>query len=161
MVTVKFDKTSANRLARKLERMAQYGDVNAKELNKINRNVAKIYVKTARRNIQPMDREFTTVRGNRITPGTLKRSMGVWRPKGSKATMMAGPRAGTLKRVAAYSNKDGFFAHFVEAGVARNTKYQGTNVGVFARSLKSAMPQMQQKQLSDYRANFSKFVRKA
>ena len=159
MVTVKFDNTSMRKMQRKMDKLARFGLVNKKELRKANRQIAKIYVKTARRNIQPMNREYTTVRGNKIQRGTLRRSMGVWRPKGGSNTMMAGPRASTLKRVAAYSNKDGFFAHFVESGIARKKKYQGRNVGVFKRSMQSAQPQMARTQVNEYRSKFKKYVR--
>jgi len=160
---IKFDDNSTKAMRRKLERLADFGIVNEKELRKANREVAKMYVKTARRNIQPMDREFTNVRRNRMYRNTLRRSMGVWRPKAddrfTRNIMMAGPRTSLHKRVAPYSKTDGFFALWVEQGKAGKNRSTGRNVGVFEKSAKSAMPQMRTKFLSEYRKRFGKYVR--
>lgn len=160
---IKFDDNSTKAMRRKLERLADFGIVNEKELRKANREVAKKYVSVAKKKIEPMDREFTTVRGNRMYRKTLERSMGVWRPKAddkfTRNIMMAGPRTSLHRRVAPYSKKDGLFALWVEKGVAGKNKTSGRNVGVFERSLKAAMPQMRTKFLSEYRKRFGKYVR--
>jgi hypothetical protein len=56
-------------------------------------------------------------------------------------------------------HKDGFFAHWVEAGVAGENSYTGRNTGVFSRTLKQTKVRMQNEQLKQYKKNFEKYFR--
>ena len=136
-VTITSD--SLKKMNRKIENLADWGVIDAREIKKIHRAVLKEYVKTAKSNIQPMDRSHTTIKGNKISRGQLERSIGVWVPKKQgpgRTKLMAGPRSGDpkLKRVPRYSRRDGWFANIVEMGVAGESTTTGRNVGVFKKS---------------------------
>jgi len=165
MPRITIESNSLKKMKRKIENLADCGIIDAREIKKIHRAVLKEYVKTAKRNIQPMDIPETTIRGNKIARGQLRRSVGVWVPKKQspgRTRLMAGPRSGDpkLKRVPRYSRRDGWFAHMVEMGVAGDSRTTGRNVGVFDKSLRQSRTAMEQKQLSEYRKRFGKFVRK-
>lgn len=170
MPQIKIDRNTAKAMERRLNKLATYGEVNAKELRSANRKVAREYVKTARGMIQDASDTFKVYRNGKVAyevePGTLRRSMGTWRPKGGGNAMMAGPRAATrsFKRVSPGGKNDGFFAAWVEAGVTGKrdgkTHYNGKNKGVFERAKRQAAPRMASKQIEEYRKSFGRFVRK-
>jgi len=143
--------------------MAQFDKKFRKEIISSSRKVSKIYVSAARSNIRDYSATIVVKRksGTTITipPGTLRRSIGTWIPKGAASHVAAGPRASTFgKRLA--PNRDGWFAHFVESG-ARPEKFGGQqitpNVGVFERSQK----QVQSKIRTEMTSVMLKMINKA
>jgi hypothetical protein len=142
MITVQLNQQELYKLQKKVQRMAQFDQVFRKEIISSSRKVSRIYVSTVRSNIRDYSATIVVKRksGTTITipPGTLRRSIGTWIPKGAASHVASGPRAGTLgKRLP--QDRDGWFAHFVESG-ARPEKFGGQqttpNVGVFERSKK-------------------------
>ena len=137
---VEFDKRELDRLYRKIEKLAAVDKKKAKEIRAEARKIANDnYVKKLKSTIKDFDRDIVVIKKNgtriRIPKGTLRRSIGTWRPKNASTVMAAGPRSGSFRRLP--ENRDGWFAHFVEYGnfpQAFGGKRVTANTGVFART---------------------------
>jgi len=78
-----------------------------------------------------------------ITPGTLRKSIGIGRSKTSNNRLFSGfwvgPRVkGSFKD----PEKGGWFAHFINYGYLRDGSYRGANKGFADRAKASAIPQV-------------------
>lgn len=147
MINLTLDKKSLRQLERKIERLAALDSKDRKVILTEARKVAGIYVKAARSAIQDFPRDIEVIKSNgtriRVPKGTLRRSMGVWTPKGATSHVAAGPRSGHFRRLP--ENSDGWFAHFVEYGNfpdAFGGKRTTRNTGVFSRTKKSTQAAM-------------------
>ena len=151
---------NVKKLLREIEILATINTKDRAALAKINRETGKIYVNALRSNIKNYGRTIFVRRksgGNMdITPGTLRRSIGSWTPKGVKTGLiLTGPRTNhrpfTKKT---QDNADGWFAHFVEAGTFPDEfggKQSGNpNHGVFKRTRGSVYNTMKSKQIAAY-----------
>lgn len=165
MITLDLNKADIRKLERRIERLASLDRIARKEIVKAARSSANMYVKAARSNIKDYG---TTIRVRRksgpdydIPPGTLRRSVGIWVPKGAKTQVAAGPRASTLgKRLAI--NRDGWFAHFVEAGTfpaAFGGKQTTANTGVFNRTKRNTGPAIRRTMTGDMQKIILKYSR--
>jgi hypothetical protein len=146
MITVQLNQQELYKLQKKVQRMANFDQNFRREILKESRSVSNIYITAARNNIRDYSATIVVKRksGTTITipPGTLRRSIGTWIPKGAASHVASGPRSGTLgKRLKPH--EDGWFAHFVEYG-ARPEEFGGVqmtrNVGVFERTQKMVTP---------------------
>ncbi len=160
-------------IEKRLDRAARFGSIKHKEIKKANRTAAKQYVPIQRfiRNFK----EDIQIRPDLVvTRGQLKKSIGVWFPKGSN-TAVAGPRANyagktKLKRKVR-DNADGWFAHIVEMGArpaqmkkggkrgGPGARLQTPNTGVLTRGLQLGQPKVKSKQISLYRSEFKRYMK--
>jgi hypothetical protein len=108
------------KIEKRLDRAARFGSIQHKELKKVNRKAAKVYVPIQRKEITNYPDDIIIKRkGSKpviVRSGQLKASIGVWFSKGSN-TAIAGPRVNpgggkNFKRKVRES-ADGWFAHIV------------------------------------------------
>lgn len=161
MVEIEFKPQELQRFMKRVEHCRRFGDKNKKMIVKLNRQVARIYVKAARSAIVNSSGVFKVYRNGEVRmevqPGTLKRSMGAWRSGRGSNVILAGPRAG---RKAGGENRDGWFAAIVEGGHAGTSQSHATkNKGVFTRTLRANMQAMRMKRDAEYRKEFKRYVR--
>ena len=148
---------------KRIQRAANWGKIDRKQIKSANRKVGNVYIKALRGAIKDSSEDFTVYRDDTIyrvvQPGPLRRSLGNWTPRRDKSgTIMTGPRTATLgKRVT--EDKDGWFAHFIEQGKIGKNKATGRNKGVFNRTLSTVKNQMRQAQYDFYRERFKKYMR--
>ena len=149
---------NVNKLLREIEILATINTKDRTALRKINRETGKVYVSALRSNIKNYGKTIFVRRKSGtsidITPGTLRRSIGSWSPKGQKTGLiLSGPRTNTLGRKT-QDNADGWFAHFVEAGTFPDEfggKQSGNpNHGVFERTRGAVYNTMKSKQITAY-----------
>ena len=151
---------NVKKLLREIEILATINTKDRTALAKINRETGKIYVNALRSNIKNYGSTIFVRRKKStnwdITPGTLRRSIGSWQPKGNKTGLvLTGPRTNTIGgRKVNSNNADGWFAHFVEAGTFPDEfggKQSGNpNHGVFERTRGSVYNTMKSKQIAAY-----------
>lgn len=153
MINVSIDKNELRKLERAIERVAEVDTKKRKEIRDEARKIARAnYLAALRSSIRDYDREIVVKRnGSRIVipPGTLRRSLGTWSPRDSRARIAAGPRAGQFRKLP--SNRDGWFAHFVEYGnfpEAFGGKQTTANTGVFERAMQQTSDKMRREMIA-------------
>lgn len=151
---------NVKKLLREIEILATINTKDRSALRKINRETGKVYVSALRSNIKNHKRTILVRRqsGTKIdiTPGTLRRSIGSWAPKGTKTGLiLTGPRTNHkpfAKKT--QDNADGWFAHFVEAGTFPDEfggkQSDHRNYRVFERTRTSVYGTMKSKQIAAY-----------
>lgn len=165
-------------IEKRLDRAARFGGLKHTELKRANRNAAKVYVPIQRGMIKSWSEDIRIKRkGSKtvvVKRGQLKASIGVWFSKGSN-TAIAGPRANragkTFLKKKVRESADGWFAHIVEMGARpsqmekgnipgrRGVRLNTPNTGVFKKGLTAAQPQVKQKQISLYQAEFKRYMK--
>lgn len=149
---------NVKKLLREIEVLATINTKDRAALRKINRETGKVYVNALRSNIKNYGSTIFVRRKSGtsidITPGTLRRSIGSWAPKGQKTGLiLSGPRTNTLGRKT-QDNSDGWFAHFVESGSFPEEfggkRSSNPNHGVFERTRGSVYNTMKSKQIAVY-----------
>ena len=162
------------KIEKRLDRAARFGSIQHKEIKKANRTAAKQYVPVQRALIKNFKEDIQIRPGLVVTRGQLKKSIGVWFPKGSN-TAIAGPRANRagktkLKRKVR-DTADGWFAHIVEMGARPATMKKGgkrggpgvrlqtPNTGALTRGLQLGQPKVKSKQISLYRSEFKRYMK--
>lgn len=162
------------KIEKRLDRAARFGSIQHKEIKKANRTAAKQYVPVQRSLIKNFKEDIQIRPGLVVTRGQLKKSIGVWFPKGSN-TAIAGPRANRagktkLKRKVR-DTADGWFAHIVEMGArpaqmkkggkrgGPGVRLQTPNTGAFERGLQLGQPKVKKTQISLYRSEFKRYMK--
>lgn len=166
------------KIEKRLDRAARFGSIQHKELKKVNRKAAKVYVPIQRKEITNYPHDIIIKRkGSKpviVRSGQLKASIGVWFSKGSN-TAIAGPRVNpgggkNFKRKVRES-ADGWFAHIVEMGARpsqmekgmipgrRGARLKTKNTGAFKRGLTLAQPAVKKAQVSLYRSEFKRYMK--
>ena len=165
-------------IEKRLDRAARFGSIQHKQLKKVNRQAAKVYVPIQRKEITNYPDDIIIKRkGSKpviVRSGQLKASIGVWFSKGSN-TAIAGPRVNpgggkNFKRKVRES-ADGWFAHIVEMGARpsqmekgmipgrRGARLKTKNTGAFKRGLTLAQPAVKKAQISLYRSEFKRYMK--
>lgn len=147
---------------KRLNRAANWSKEDKKNLRRINRDVAKLYVKTAKSNIKSFPRDIIVQRnGSRLVvqKGQMKRSMGTWLPSRGGTWVVGGPRTNALGKRNARENADGWFAHIVEEGDSFGRKKTTVNTGVFKRSMRAVDSGMRSLRNQKLRKEFERFMR--
>jgi hypothetical protein len=144
-----------------------------KAVQKIHRGAGNIVRKEMRNNIKdadqvikirrsgkrPMTRNSKTGPPIDIPPGTLKRSVHVWRiPRTND--FWVGPRAGFMQGKAIAVNKDGWFANIVE-GDDQMFGSGTPNAGVFERSERLSQPAAERYLIEGWSELIDKAAKKA
>lgn len=166
------------KIEKRLDRAARFGSVQHKQLKKVNRKAARVYVPIQRAEITNYPHDIIIKRrGSKpviVRSGQLKASIGVWFSKGSN-TAIAGPRVNpgpkkNFKRKVRES-ADGWFAHIVEMGARpsqmekgmipgrRGARLKTKNTGAFKRGLTLAQPAVKRTQISLYRSEFKRYMK--
>ena len=166
------------KIEKRLDRAARFGSVQHKQLKKVNRKAARVYVPIQRAEITNYPHDIIIKRrGSKpviVRSGQLKASIGVWFSKGSN-TAIAGPRVNpgpkkNFKRKVRES-ADGWFAHIVEMGARpsqmekgmipgrRGARLKTKNTGAFKRGLTLAQPAVKKAQVSLYRSEFKRYMK--
>ena len=151
---------------KKLERAAQFGAINEKQVRQRYRKVAQIFVRKAKGMVKPYKRNIV-VRPSKdallVYRGQLRDSMGTWSPDNKFPTVLAGPRANhpMKRKVPAYA--DGWFAHIVEEGDFPD-EFGGKssshpNYKVIRRAMQATEAQMRAKLQQELRQEFEKYMR--
>jgi hypothetical protein len=170
------------KIEKRLDRAARFGSIQHKELKKVNRKAARVYVPIQRAEITNYPEDIIIKRRKKgggttktiVRSGQLKASIGVWFSKGSN-TAIAGPRVnpGGNKRFKrkVRESADGWFAHIVEMGARpsqmekgmipgrRGARLKTKNTGAFKRGLTLAQPAVKKAQVSLYRSEFKRYMK--
>lgn len=166
------------KIEKRLDRAARFGSIQHKELKKVNRKAARVYVPIQRAEITNYPHDIIIKRKGSepviVRSGQLKASIGVWFSKGSN-TAIAGPRVnpGGKKRFKrkVRESADGWFAHIVEMGARpsqmekgmipgrRGARLKTKNTGAFKRGLTLAQPAVKKAQVSLYRSEFKRYMK--
>jgi len=162
------------KIEKRLDRAARFGSIKHKEIRKANRAAARTYVPIQRGFIRNFKEDIQIRPDLIVTRGQLRRSIGVWFPKGSN-TAIVGPRANyagktKLKRKVR-DNADGWFAHIVEMGARPSQMRKGgkrggagirintVNSGSFEKGLRAGQPKVKKAQISLYRSEFKRYMK--
>lgn len=146
----------------RLNKAANWNKEDKKNLRRINRDVAKLYVKTAKSNIKSFPRDIIVQRnGSRLVVqrGQMKRSMGTWMPGRGGTWIVGGPRTNAIGKRNARANADGWFAHIVEGGDSFGRKKTTVNTGVFKKSMRAVESGMRSMRDQRLRKEFQRFMR--
>lgn len=146
----------------RLNKAANWSSEDKKNLRRINRDVAKMYVQTARANIKSFPRDIIVQRrGSRLVVqrGQMKRSMGTWLPSRGGTWVVGGPRTNALGKRNARANSDGWFAHIVEGGDSFGRKKTTVNTGVFKRSMRAVESGMRSMRDAKLGKQFESYMR--
>lgn len=149
-------------LEKRLNKAANWSKEDKKNLRRLNRDVAKLYVKAAKANIKNFPRDIIVQRnGGRLVvqKGQMKRSMGTWLPARSGSWVVAGPRTNALGKRNTRENADGWFAHIVEGGDSFGIKKTTVNTGVFKRSIRSVESAMRSLRDAKLRQTFERYMK--
>lgn len=161
------------KLTKKLQRVEKSMDGSkSKEMLKSHKEIGKMYVDAAKRNIKNYH-EDTTVKKNgkeyTIVRGQLKKSMGIWRPNRRRTGVVAGPRANAPMKNKVRPQADGWFAHFVEerpkafgptdAETKNKRKRPPQNRGVFRKTKGQVVAKMRSEQVELYRKTLKRAAR--
>ena len=153
--------SGANKLFKRLDKLAQWSENGSKRLQEVGHRVGNIYATYLKANIKDYHKPIK-FRGGVIRPGQLKRSAGTWLPEKGRNNVMGGPRTNSIGRRKTRKNADGFYAHIVEEGdfgPRFGGKHRTQNTGVFKRGLKSTRSRSEKLQLSLLRKEFFNYLR--
>jgi hypothetical protein len=156
-------------LVKQIGRLGAFPKEMAKELRKSNRDIGRMAAKRIKPQVPKSRKVFKVYEGTRgpgrakrgegvvrmeITPGTLRRSIGVRNSRGSKINVFVGPRSGGVSQ-----KNDGWFAGIVESGhVGGRGKTIGSrNYNKIAPALTRLRPAMERLMIMKYRKVFDKF----
>ena len=138
-------------------KIGEFPKIMAKELRQGNRKIAQAASRKVKPQIPRSKRVFNVRRSDGpdydITPGTLRRSIGVKNSRGSRINVFIGPRAGgSLKN-------DGWFAGIVESGHVggRNRSVGSKNFNKIVPALARLRPMIERLMIMHYRRTFNKF----
>ena len=138
-------------------RIGEFPKVMSKELRQGNRKIAQAASRKIKPQIPRSKRVFNVRRDDGpnydITPGTLRRSIGVKNSKGSKINVFVGPRSGGVVK------NDGWFAGIVESGHVggRNRSTGSPNFNKIVPALARLRPMMERLMIMHYSRVFNKF----
>jgi hypothetical protein len=144
-------------LIKQVGRIGEFPKVMAKELRKSNRDVGRMASRKIKPQIPRSKRVFNVRRSDGpnydITPGTLRRSIGVKNSKGSRINVFIGPRSGGAPK------NDGWFAGIVESGHVGGRKRStgSANFQKIAPALDRVRPAMERLMVIKYRQVFNRF----
>ena len=165
------------KIEKRLDRAARFGSIQHKELRKVNRKAAKVYVPIQRKEITNYPDDIIIKRkGSKpviVRSGQLKASIGVWFSKGSNTAIagMRNPGGGKNFKRKVRESADGWFAHIVEMGARlsqmekgmipgrRGARLKTKNTGAFKRGLTLAQPAVKKAQISLYRSEFKRYMK--
>jgi hypothetical protein len=155
MVTMQFDQNEMRKLMAKIDKLANIDSIAQREIIEAAESNAQIYVSAAKSRIRDYHKDIIVVKKNGtrlvIPRGTLRRSMGTWRPKGTKSMVMAGPRTRSLGKSVG-EDSDGWFAGIVEGGLF-GPKFGGrkttANTGVFEKTKANVASRIQSNMRND------------
>jgi hypothetical protein len=166
-----FEIKNLKQLFRELEKVADFHKTAAKDIRKVHREAGKELKKSVRGSITNAKQTIHVKRTGRyggqkgpsytIKPGSLKRSILVFRAKGSQTSMLVGPRSQIIfqKRKLQAITKDGYFAHIVDMGrTIRGNTYNGPNKGFWMRGIAKGTPAAKMKLESGYKSLWDKFL---
>ena len=144
---------------KKLERAAQFGAINEKDVRRRYRKVAQIFVRKDKRDI--------VVRPNKdallVYRGQLRDSMGTWSPDNKFPTVLAGPRVNYPMKRKVPATSDGWFAHIVEEGdfpeEFGGKSASHPNYKVIRRAMEATQAQMRVKLQQELKQEFEKYMR--
>ena len=151
-------------LMKQVGRIGEFPKVMAKELRKSNRDVGRLAAKRVKPQVPRSKKVFKVrrsgARGGKsgpnldITPGTLRRSIGVRNSRGSRINVFVGPRSGGVS-----PKNDGWFAGIVESGHVggRNRSTGSANFQKIAPALDRVRPAMERLMVIKYRQVFNRF----
>jgi hypothetical protein len=151
-------------LMKQVGRISAFPKEMAKELRKSNRDVGRLAAKRVKPQVPRSKKIFKVrrsgARGGKsgpnldITPGTLRRSIGVRNSKGSRINVFVGPRSGGVS-----PKNDGWFAGIVESGHVggRNRSTGSANFQKIAPALDRMRPAMERLMIMKYRKVFNRF----
>jgi hypothetical protein len=151
-------------LMKQVGRIGEFPKVMAKELRKSNRDVGRLAAKRVKPQVPRSKKVFKVrrsgARGGKsgpnldITPGTLRRSIGVRNSRGSRINVFVGPRSGGVS-----PKNDGWFAGIVESGHVggRNRSTGSANFQKIAPALDRVRPAMERLMIMKYRQVFNRF----
>ena len=169
-------------LMKQLDQIEKWGHSKEQRLVKgIHKKVAAIARKAIRRQITNHPKTIKVRRtgkkpqgGKRgpsydILPGTLKRSIKTFDAKGSKTSVMVGPRSGLIEKTgpgAGVVRSDGYFAHMIHDGdlpkhMGGPGSYTGPNRNFYVRAMTPAVfSQMTSLLVKLYRERFDNFMKR-
>ena len=146
---------------KRLTRAADWSKDDKKNLRKINRKVAKLYVKALKSNSKIFPRDIIVQRGGSrlvVQRGQIKRSVGTWLPSRGGTWIVAGPRTNALGKRKTKQNADGWFSHIVEGGDSFGIKKTTPNTDVFSRSIRQTEGAMRGLRDMELKIEFEKFM---
>ena len=145
-------------LMKQVQRIGEFPKLMAKDLRKSNRDIGRMASKRIKPQI-PRSKKVFQVRRNDgpnmdITPGTLRRSIGVRNSRGSRVNVFVGPRSGGVT-----PKNDGWFAGIVESGHVggRNRSSGSQNFNKVIPALARLRPAMERLMVIKYRQVFNKY----
>jgi len=144
-------------LEKQISRIGDFPKDMAKELRQGNRKIAQAVSRKVKPQIPRSKRVFKVRRSDGpdydITPGTLRRSIGVKNSRGSRTNVFIGPRAGGKPK------NDGWFAGIVESGHVggRNRSVGSAAFDKIVPALARLSPMMERLMIMHYRRTFEKF----
>ena len=156
-------------LMKQIGRLGEFPKVMAKELRQSNREIGRMASKRIKPQVPRSRKIFKVYEGTpgpgrakkgegkvrlEITPGTLRRSIGVRNSRGSRINVFVGPRSGGVS-----PKNDGWFAGIVESGhVGGRGKTTGSrNYNKIAPALERLRPAMERLMIMKYRKVFDKY----
>lgn len=163
---------------KQLDKIEKWGSTkDRKKVLTIHKGVAKIGEKALKRAVTNHNKTIKVRRSGRlggkrgpsydIMPGTLKRSIRVFNAKGSKTSVMVGPRSGIIEKTgpgAGVIRNDGYFAHMINEGdlpkhMGGKGSYNGPNRNFFEKGITTAVfNRMFNELLSKYRLAFDNYM---
>lgn len=150
------------KVEKRVNKAASWNKDDKKNLRRINREVAKMYVKAAKSNIKSFPRDIIVQRnGSRLVvqKGQMKRSMGTWLPERGGTWIVGGPRTNALGKRNTRENADGWFAHIVEEGDSFGEKKTTVNTNVFKKSMRAVESGMRSMRDNLLKKEFQRFMR--
>ena len=151
-------------LVKQIGRLGNFPKDMRKELRKGNRDIGRMASKRVKPQVPRSKVVFKVRRSGKrggkpgpnmdITPGTLRRSIGVRNSRGSRINVFVGPRSGGVAQ-----KNDGWFAGIVESGhvSGRNRSTGSANYNKIAPALDRLRPAMERLMIIKYRKAFDKF----
>jgi len=156
-------------LMKQIGRLGEFPKVMAKELRQSNREIGRMASKRIKPQVPKSKKIFKVYEGTpglgrakkgegkvrlEITPGTLRRSIGVRNSRGSRINVFVGARSGGVSQ-----NNDGWFAGIVESGHVggRNRSTGSRNYNKIAPALERLRPAMERLMIMKYRKVFDKY----
>ena len=145
-------------LIKQVGRIGEFPKVMAKDLRDGNKAIGRMAAKRIKPQIPRSKRVFKVRRTDGpnydITPGTLRRSIGVRNSRGSRINVFVGPKSGGVS-----PKNDGWFAGIVESGHVggRNRSTGSQNFNKIAPALERLRPAMARLMVIKYRKAFDKF----